>query len=48
MAVGITKNIEDTIKKNSQVLRREEIPSIRPVFLPSTQISIVEETLHSK
>jgi secreted Zn-dependent insulinase-like peptidase len=41
-AVSITKNIEEMIKKYSSTLRREEISSIRPVFLPLNQLSIVE------
>jgi hypothetical protein len=41
MAVLLTKGIEGTMKKYSETLRREDISSIRPVFLPTTQLSIV-------
>jgi hypothetical protein len=40
-AVSITKSIEGTMKKYSTTLRREEISTIRPVFLPLNQLSIV-------
>jgi secreted Zn-dependent insulinase-like peptidase len=47
-AVSITKGVEQTMKQHSSTLRREDIASIRPVFLPVKQTCIVEETLTSK